>query len=80
MSNTFLSGDLRPSIYLGFTLPGVIMVEVDGIGANTRIFGIRSRVVFTPLPPCPRDPSTFSEGVWGGFGGSKCLLRRYLDP
>ena len=28
----------------------------------------------------PRDPSTFSEGVWGGFGGSKCLLRRYLDP
>ena len=28
----------------------------------------------------PRDPSTFSEGVWGGFGGSRCLLRRYLDP
>ena len=25
----------------------------------------------------PRDPSTFSEGVWGGLGGSRCLLRRY---
>ena len=27
----------------------------------------------------PRDRSTFSEGVWGGLGGSRCLLRRYLD-
>ena len=26
----------------------------------------------------PGDPSTFSEGVWGGFGGSKCLLRKVL--
>ena len=36
------------------------------------------------LDPIPhampyRDPSTFSEVVWGGFGGSRCLLRRYLD-
>ena len=23
----------------------------------------------------PTNPSTFSEGVWGGFGGSRCLLR-----
>ena len=28
----------------------------------------------------PKAPSTFSEGVWGGFGGSKHLLRRYLEP
>ena len=28
----------------------------------------------------PRAPSTFLEGVWGGFRGSKYLLRRYLEP
>ena len=28
----------------------------------------------------PRAPSTFAEGVWGGFRGSKYLLRRYLEP
>ena len=28
----------------------------------------------------PRAPSTFSEGVWGGFRGSRYLLRRYLAP
>ena len=25
----------------------------------------------------PRAPSTFSDGLWGGFRGSKYLLRRY---
>ena len=29
---------------------------------------------------CPRAPRTFLEGVWGGFRGSKYLLRRYLEP
>ena len=28
----------------------------------------------------PRAPSTFYEGVRGGFRGSKYLLRRYLEP
>ena len=28
----------------------------------------------------PRAPRTFLEGVWGGFRGSKYLLRRYLEP
>ena len=26
----------------------------------------------------PRDPSTFSEGVWDGFGGSRCLSEKVL--
>ena len=35
---------------------------------------------FVAIVEFPRAPSTFSEGVWGGFGGSKYLLRRYLEP
>ena len=27
----------------------------------------------------PRAPSTFLEGVWGGFRGSKYVLRRHLE-
>ena len=41
---------------------------------------VDARLVILMALQLPRAPSTFWEGVWGGFGGSKYLLRRYLEP
>ena len=47
-----------------------IAIRLEAIASNRRLSAFID----------PRAPNTFSEGVWGGFRGSKYLLRRSSEP